>query len=110
VCSSIAQDRLPGLAAELVALKVDIILAAGAQTMQAVKAASSTIPIVMAAVNDPVARGFVESLAPPGSTVTGLTLASEDVAAKWLMLKEVAPRANCVAVLISRPAIPSATC
>jgi len=96
------EDRLPALAAELVALNVDVILAAGAQAIQAAKAASSAIPIVMAAVNDPVARGFVASLAHPGGTVTGLTLVSEDVAGKRLqMLKEVAPRASRVAVLIS---------
>ena len=75
------EDRLPVLAAELVALKVDVILAAGAQTVQAAKAATSSIPIVIAAVNDPVSRGFVESLAHPGGTITGLTLISEDVAA-----------------------------
>jgi putative ABC transport system substrate-binding protein len=96
------EDRLPVLAAELAALKVDVILAAGAQTIQAAKAATSTISIVMAAVNDPVARGFVASLAHPGGTITGLTLASEDIAAKRLqMLKEVAPRASRVAVLVS---------
>ena len=96
------EDRLPALAAELVALKVDLILAAGAQTIQAAKAATSTIPIVMAAVNDPVSRGFVESLAHPGGTITGLTLVSEDVAGKRLqMLKQVVPRASRVAVLIS---------
>jgi putative ABC transport system substrate-binding protein len=96
------EDRLPALAAELVALRVDLILAAGAQTIQAARAATSTIPIVMAAVNDPVARGFVESLAHPGGTITGLTLVSEDVAGKRLqMLKQVVPRASRVAVLIS---------
>ena len=96
------EDRLPGLAADLVALNVDVILAGGAQAIQAAKAASSAIPIVMAAVNDPVARGFVASLAHPGGTVTGLTLVSEDTAGKRLqMLKEVAPRASRVAVLVS---------
>ncbi len=95
-------DRLPGLAAELVALKVDVILSAGALAIQAAKAASSTIPIVMAAVDDPVARGFVASLAHPGGTITGLTLVSAEVAAKRLqMLKEIVPRASRVAVLIS---------
>jgi len=96
------EDRLPGLAAELVALKVDVILAGGAQTIQAAKAASSTIPIVMTGINDPVARGFVASLAHPGGAITGLTLVSEDTASKRLqLLKEVALRANRVAVLIS---------
>jgi putative ABC transport system substrate-binding protein len=96
------EDRLTVLAAELVALKVDVILAAGAQPIQAAKAATSTIPIVMAAVNDPVTRGFVASLAHPGGMITGLALASEDTAGKRLqMLKEVAPRASRVAVLVS---------
>jgi putative ABC transport system substrate-binding protein len=96
------EDRLPGLAAELVAFKVDVILAGGAQAIQAAKSASSTIPIVMTAVNDPVARGFVASLAHPGSTITGLSLASEDVAGKRLqLLKEVVSHASRVAVLIS---------
>jgi putative tryptophan/tyrosine transport system substrate-binding protein len=96
------EDRLPALAAELVALNVDVILAGGAQAIQAAKATSSTIPIVMTGINDPVARGFVKSLAHPGSTITGLTLASEDVAGKRLqLLKEVVPRASLVAVLIS---------
>ena len=79
-----------------------MILAGGAQAIQAAKAASSTIPIVMAAVNDPVARGLVASVAHPGSTVTGLTLASEDSAGKRLqLLKDVVPRASRIAVLIS---------
>ena len=96
------EDRLPGLAAELVALKVDVILAGGAQAVQPAKATSSTIPIVMTGINDPVARGFVSSLAHPGGNITGLTLASEDIAGKRLqILKEVVPRASRVAVLVS---------
>ncbi len=97
------EDRLPGLAADLVALKMDVIIAGGALAIQAAKAASPTIPVVMTAVDDAVARGFVASLAHPGSRVTGLTLASEDVAGKRLqLLKEVVPRASRVAVLISQ--------
>jgi putative tryptophan/tyrosine transport system substrate-binding protein len=96
------EDLLPGLAAELVALKVDVILAGGAQAIQAAKAASPTIPVVITAVDDPVARSFVASLAHPGSRVTGLTLASAEVAGKRLqLLKEVVPRASRIAVLIS---------
>jgi putative ABC transport system substrate-binding protein len=68
-------DRLPELAAELVRLKVDIIVAAGAnRTIQAAKTGTKTIPIVMAGLgSDPVEAGFVESLARPGGNVTGLT-------------------------------------
>jgi putative ABC transport system substrate-binding protein len=87
------EDLLPGLAADLVALKVDVIIAGGALAIQAAKAASPTIPVVMTAVDDAVARGFVASLAHPGSRVTGLTLQ---------LLKEVVPRASRVAVLISQ--------
>ena len=102
------EDRLPGLAAELVALKVDVIIAGGALAIQTAKAASPTIPVVMTAVDEPVARGFVASLARPGSTVTGLMLASEDLAGKRLqLLKEVVPHASRFAVLISPLGEPS---
>ena len=95
-------DRLPSLAAELIALNVDVILAGGALAIQTAKAASPTIPVVMAAVDDPVARGFVASLAHPGGRVTGLTLVSAEIAGKRLqLLKEVVPRASRVAALIS---------
>jgi len=95
-------DRLPSLAAELIALNVDVILAGGALAIQTAKAASPTIPVVMAAVDDPVTRGFVASLAHPGGRVTGLTLVSAEIAGKRLqLLKEVVPRASRVAALIS---------
>ena len=64
-------DRLPGLAAELVRLKVNVIVAGGPPAIQAAKQATATIPIVMAAVADPVATGFVASLARPGGNITG---------------------------------------
>jgi len=96
------EDLLPGLAAELVALKVDVILAGGALAIQTAKAASPTIPVVIAAVDDPVARSFVATLAHPGGMLTGLTLASAEVAGKRLqLLKEIVPRASRIAVLIS---------
>jgi putative ABC transport system substrate-binding protein len=66
-------DRLPGLAAELVRLKVNVIVAAGPNAIQAAKQATETIPIVMAAVADPVATGFVASLARPGGNITGIS-------------------------------------
>ncbi|MDZ4346158.1 MAG: ABC transporter substrate-binding protein [Candidatus Binatia bacterium] len=95
-------DRLPELAAELVRLKVDIILAAsGDVTIQAAKNATKTIPIVMTGLgSDPVEAGFVESLARPGGNVTGLTLLGRELGGKRLeLLKEAVPKVARVAVL-----------
>jgi len=95
-------DRLPELAAELVHLKVDIILAAGANvTIRAAKNATKTIPIVMMGQgSDPVEAGFVESLARPGSNVTGLTNLTVELGGKRLeLLKEAVPKLTLVAVL-----------
>ena len=66
------QDRLPELAAELVRLKVDVIVATGGGPASAIKSASSTIPVVVTAAQDAVASGLVASLARPGGNVTGL--------------------------------------
>jgi putative tryptophan/tyrosine transport system substrate-binding protein len=66
-------DRLPALAAELVRLKVNIIMTAGAPAARAAKEATSTIPIVMTQVGDPVGSGFVASIARPGGNITGLS-------------------------------------
>ena len=72
------QDRLPALVAELIRLKVDIIVSAGPSVTRAAKEATTTIPIVMAHDTDPVGTGFVASLARPGGNITGLsTLAPE---------------------------------
>jgi putative ABC transport system substrate-binding protein len=93
-------DRLPGLAAELVLLKVDVILAVAVPAIRAAKEATSTIPIVMAIVVDPVATGLVASLARPGGNITGLSNMAPDLVGKQLeMLKEVVPTASRVAVL-----------
>jgi putative tryptophan/tyrosine transport system substrate-binding protein len=94
-------DRLPELAAELVRLKVAIIVAgAGAPTVQAAKTATTTIPVVMANVNDPVALGFVVSLARPGGNITGLSNLSPEIGGKQLeLLKETIPKTSRVAVL-----------
>jgi putative ABC transport system substrate-binding protein len=93
-------DRLPGLAAELVRLKVDVIVTYTAPAIQAVKQATGTIPIVMGGVIDPVATGFVASLARPGGNITGLSLmAAEPVAKQLEILKEVVPKVSRVAVL-----------
>ena len=64
-------ERLPDLAAELVQLKVDVIMAEGAAAIRAAQQATRTIPIVMAATSDPVGQGFVASLAHPGGNITG---------------------------------------
>jgi ABC-type uncharacterized transport system substrate-binding protein len=93
-------EQLPGLAAELVALKVDIILAVAVPAIRAAKEATKTIPIVMAAVVDAVATGLVTSLARPGGNVTGLSNMTPEVIAKQLeMLKQILPKASLFAVL-----------
>lgn len=100
-------DRVPELAAELVRLKVDIIVVVGGTgTVQAAKNATKTIPIVMVGAGlDPVKTGLVESLARPGGNVTGLTLLSDELGGKRLeLLKEAVPKVARVAVLYG-PAI-----
>jgi putative tryptophan/tyrosine transport system substrate-binding protein len=94
-------ERLPDLAAELVRLSVDVIVAAGGTPgIVAAKNATSTIPIVFPNVGDPVAMGFVDSLARPGGNITGLTLRTPAFRGKQLeLLKEVVPRTRRVAVL-----------
>ena len=93
-------DRLPGLAADLVRLKVDVIVTYGTPASQAAKQATGTIPIVMAAIIDPVASGLVTSLARPGGNLTGQSMMSPDLAEKQLeILKEVVPKISRVAVL-----------
>ena len=89
------RDRLPELAAELVRLKVDIIVAAGGdQLVRPIKNATKTIPIVMIGQGlDPVAEGLVESLARPGGNVTGLTNLGPELAGKRLdLFKEAVPK------------------
>jgi ABC-type uncharacterized transport system substrate-binding protein len=96
------RDRLPELAAELVRLKVDIILVAGGiRPIGATKNATKTIPIVMVGLSaDPVETGLIESLARPGGNVTGLTLLSRELGGKRLeLLKEAIPKLATVAVL-----------
>ena len=93
-------DRLPALAAELVRLKVDVIVTGGPASTGAAKEATSTIPIVMAQDNDPVANGFVASLARPGGNITGLATLSPEIGGKRLeLLKEIVPKLSRVAVL-----------
>jgi putative ABC transport system substrate-binding protein len=93
-------DRLPGLAAELVRLKVDVIVTAGGQSTRAAKEATVTIPIVMLQDNNPVGNGFVASLARPGGNITGLATLAPEISGKRLeLLKEIVPRLSRVAVL-----------
>ena len=93
---------LAALAAELVALKVDVIVTVGTQAAQAAKQATKTIPIVTTS-SDPVGTGLVESLARPGGNVTGVANFSYDLAAKRLeLLKEAVPKASRLAVLWSK--------
>jgi putative ABC transport system substrate-binding protein len=93
-------DRLPALAAELVRLKVDIIVSSGATPTRAAKEATNTIPIVMAQDNDPIGNGFVASLARPGGNITGLATLAPEISGKQLeLLKEIVPKLSRVAVL-----------
>jgi len=92
-------DRYPGLAAELVRLKVDVIVTSGPAATHAAKEATNTIPIVMANDADPVGTGIVASLARPGGNITGLSSLAPEISGKHLeLLKETIPRLSRVAV------------
>ena len=96
-------DRLPALAAEVVALRPDVILVQSAPATRALMGATSTIPIVMVGVGDPLAYRIVRSLAEPGGNVTGAAYFADESARKTLgLLKEIAPRIKSVAVF-TRP-------
>ena len=93
-------DRLPALAAELVRLKVAVIVTAGPTDTKTAKEATRTIPIVMTWDYDPVASGFVISLARPGGNITGLSMLAPELSGKQLeLLKETVPKVSRVAVL-----------
>jgi putative ABC transport system substrate-binding protein len=93
-------DRLSALAAELVHLKVDIIVTHGPPGVRAAKEVTTLIPIVMGRMDDVVKRGFVASLARPGGNITGLSFQTGELSGKWLeLLKEVQPKLSRVAVL-----------
>ena len=95
-------ERLPGLATELVNLKVDIIVVAGTPAIRAAQKATTTIPIVMGAGGDPVGSGFVKSLARPAGNITGLSSMSGDIRLKHLeMLLDMVPKLSRVAVLMN---------
>ncbi len=92
-------DRLPQLAAELVRLKVDVIITTGPTSTRAAKEATIAIPIVMAFDNDPVGNKFIASLARPGGNITGLSTYYPEISGKQLeLLKEIVPRLSRVAV------------
>lgn len=96
-------DRLPVLAAELVQLKLDIIVVASAPAARAVLQATRSIPIVMATMADPVRTGLIKSLARPGGNVTGLSDMTGDLSGKNLdLIKIVVPRLSRIAVLTDR--------
>ena len=93
-------ERMAKLVAELVHLNVDVIVTSGSSATRPAKEATATIPIVMMSDNDPVASGFVASLARPGGNITGLTTLGEDLGDKRLeLLKEITPKLSRVAVL-----------
>src|SRR5262249_26323519 len=95
-------ERFPDLANDLVGLNVDVILALGTEAVLAAKQATTTIPIVMGAVGDPVDSGIVTNLARPGANVTGCSLRSAELEAKRLqLLKEVVPGLSRVAILFN---------
>ena len=94
-------ERHPELAAELVQLKVDVIVAATDPAVRAAQRATRTIPIVMGFPSDPVTLGFVASLARPGGNITGLSAQSSEIAGKRLqLLREVAPTVARIAILV----------
>jgi putative ABC transport system substrate-binding protein len=95
-------DLLAGLAAELVQLKVDVIVAASSQAISAAQKTTTTIPIVMGTTGDPVGSGFVKSLAHPSGNITGLSIITGDISPKHLdMLLRMVPKLNRVAVLVN---------
>lgn len=92
-------DRLPALAAELVRLKVEVIVTGGPGASRTAKEATATIPIVMAQDSDPVGNGFVASLARPGGNITGLSTLAPELSGKQLeLMKEIIPKLSRVAV------------
>src|SRR5215468_7290613 len=98
------QDRFPSLVADLVELKVDVLLLTTLPGIRAAKQATKTIPIVIITAQDPVATGIVDSLAHPGGNITGLTRLTRELSGKRLeLLKEVVPKISRVGVLWEPP-------
>ncbi len=95
-------NRLDALARELVAQKVDVIVAGASLAVRAAQRATKTIPIVMAGVGDPVGQGFVASLARPGGNITGIANQADELLGKLIqILHEVAPQSRRVAILLN---------
>jgi len=95
-------DVVSELAAELVRSNVDVIVTGGTTAAKALKAATRTIPIVMAIVSDPVAAGLVDNLARPGGNATGFSIVAPELGAKRLeLLKEIVPKVSSIAVLLN---------
>jgi putative ABC transport system substrate-binding protein len=95
-------ERLSGFAAEMVQMKVDVIVAASANAIRAAQQATTTIPIVMVRTSDPVASGFVTSLSRPGRNITGLSNIIEEVSSKYLeLLRAAVPKLSRVTVLVN---------
>jgi len=101
-------ERFPALAADLVALKVDVILTAGGTAAAvAAKQATTTVPIVFSVVGDPIAEGLVTSLARPGGNITGLSNVTVDLIGKWMeLLKQIVPRVDLIGVLFNPDSVP----
>jgi putative ABC transport system substrate-binding protein len=100
-------ERLPGLAAELVKMRVDVIVAASTPAIQAAQRATTTIPIVMVRNADPVGMGFVASLSRPGGNITGLSNINVDVVGKYVeLLRTAVPKLGVVGALVN-PAHPN---
>ena len=94
-------EGLPELAAELVRIKVDVIVTTGTPAVRAIKRASATIPIVFAVISHPVENGIVASFARPGGNVTGLTILTEELSGKRLeLLKETVPNVTRIGVAL----------
>ena len=94
------RDRLPGLAAELVGLKVDVIVTRGGPAAEAARQATTTIPIVISGAGDAVGTGLISSLAHPGGNITGISDQAAELSAKRLeLLKDAVPKASRIAVL-----------
>jgi ABC-type uncharacterized transport system substrate-binding protein len=101
-------ERVGGFATELAQLGVDVIVATGLRENQAVRRATSTIPVVMVVVEDPVESGFVQSLARPGGNFTGVTFSTSGVGEKYVeLLKEAVPSLTRAAILASRQPRPA---
>lgn len=99
--TGVTLDRIPNLVAELVQLKVDVLIVSTGPTIRAAKQATKTIPIVMVTTEDPVATGLIDSLAHPGGNITGFTLLTRDLTGKRLeLLKELVPTISRIGYLL----------